>query len=202
MLQQFLELVGIAAFAASGALVGVAKRLDLFGVFCVGVFTGIGGGIVRDILLGIHPPTSLTSWANFGTTAVTSLVVFYAHLILDRLRTVILTLDALGMGMFATTGAVIALEHDSGALAACLIGGTAAIGGGVMRDVLVNEMPLLLHKDLYAVPALLGAALVVVVIEIGGVNNLALVIGTVFATGLRLVALWRKWSLPSPRTTR
>ncbi|MFD4368428.1 trimeric intracellular cation channel family protein [Rhodococcus sp. NPDC058521] len=191
----------MAAFAASGALVGVSKRLDIFGVFMVGVFTGIGGGIVRDVLLDVHPPTSLASWANFSTASVTSLLVFYVHFALDRLRREILALDAMGMGLFASTGAVIALEHDSGVLAACLIGGTAAIGGGVLRDVLVNETPLLLQRDLYAVPALIGAGLTVTVIELGGSNNLALVIGTAFATGLRLVSLWRKWSLPSPRHT-
>ncbi len=199
MLLKILELVGIVAFAASGSLVGVSKRFDIFGVFVVGVFTGIGGGIVRDLLLGIHPPTSLTSWPLFGTAAATSVVVFFVHSTLGRLRRVILVLDALGMGLFASTGATIALEHGAGPLASALIGATAAIGGGILRDVLVNEVPLLLHRDLYAIPALLGAALVVAGTSVGMTYNAVLVLGTVVATTLRLVAIWRRWSLPAPR---
>jgi uncharacterized membrane protein YeiH len=201
VLLSILELVGIVAFAASGALVGVTKRLDIFGVCSVGVFTGIGGGIVRDVLLGVHPPSSLSSWPYFGTAALTSLVVFYLHEPLNRLRREILALDALGMGLFASTGTVIALENNASGLAATLIGATAAIGGGVIRDVLVNEVPLLLHKDLYAVPALLGAALVVTVSALGLSTNGALVVGTAFAAVFRLLALWRHWSLPGPRRT-
>ncbi|RVW10688.1 trimeric intracellular cation channel family protein [Prescottella agglutinans] len=200
MLLKILELVGIVAFAASGALVGVSKRFDIFGVCVVGVFTGIGGGIVRDLLLGIHPPTSLTSWPLFGTAAATSVIVFFVHSALGKLRREILVLDALGMGLFASTGATIALEADAGPLASALIGATAAIGGGILRDVLVNEVPLLLHRDLYAIPALLGAALVVAGSSAGMTHNWALVLGTVVATTLRLVAMWRRWSLPGPRT--
>lgn len=179
-----------------GCLVGVTKRLDIFGVCSVGVFTGIGGGIVRDVLLGVHPPSSLSSWPYFGTAAATSLAVFYLHEPLNRLRREILALDALGMGLFASTGAVIALDNNASSLAATLIGATAAIGGGVIRDVLVNEVPLLLHKDLYAVPALLGAALVVTVSQAGLSTNAALVCGTAFAAVFRLLALWRHWSCP------
>ena len=199
MLLKILELVGIAAFAASGALVGVSKRFDVFGVCVVGVFTGIGGGIVRDLLLGIHPPTSLTSWPLFGTAAVTSAIVFFVHSTLGKLRREILVLDALGMGLFASTGAAIALEADAGPLASALIGATAAIGGGILRDVVVNEVPLLLHRDLYAIPALLGAALVVAGSSAGLTHDTALVLGTVVATTFRLVAMWRRWSLPGPR---
>ncbi|WP_430331355.1 trimeric intracellular cation channel family protein [Rhodococcus sp. ACT016] len=202
MLLKILELVGIVAFAASGALVGVSKRFDIFGVCVVGVFTGIGGGIVRDVLLGIHPPTSLTSWPLFGTAAATSVIVFFVHSALGRLRREILVLDALGMGLFASTGAAIALEADAGPLASALIGATAAIGGGVLRDVLVNEVPLLLHRDLYAIPALVGAALVVVGSSVGMSHDASLVLGTVVATTLRLVAMWRRWSLPGPRMPR
>ncbi|QCQ90068.1 trimeric intracellular cation channel family protein [Rhodococcus sp. SGAir0479] len=199
MLLQILDLVGIAAFAASGALVGVSKRLDIFGVCVVGVFTGIGGGIVRDVLLGIHPPTSLTSWSLFGTAAATSVLVFFVHSALGRLRREILVLDAAGMGLFACTGAAIALDAGAGPLASALIGATTAIGGGILRDVLVNEVPLLLQRDLYAIPALLGAALVVAGTSAGLPHDAVLLVGTAVATALRLVALWRHWSLPGPR---
>lgn len=202
MLLQILELVGIVAFATSGALVGVVKRLDLFGVCLVGIFTAVGGGIVRDLLLDIHPPSSLSNWRYLGAALLASLLVFYLHTTVTRLNREILVLDALGMGLFATTGATIALDVGAAPLAAALIGATAAIGGGILRDVLVNEVPLLLQRDLYAIPALLGAAVLVVAHELGAGQNLALILGTVLATGLRLLALWRGWSLPQARTPR
>ncbi|MGV9747813.1 trimeric intracellular cation channel family protein [Rhodococcus zopfii] len=202
MLLKILELVGIVAFAMSGALVGVVKRLDLFGVCLVGVFTAVGGGIVRDLLLDIHPPTSLSSWRILGTALGASLLVFFLHRAVSKLTREILILDALGMGLFATTGATIALDAGARPLAAALIGATAAIGGGILRDVLVNEVPLLLQRDLYAIPALLGAAVLVAAHELGLGQNLSLVLGTVLATGLRLLALWRGWSLPQPRLPR
>lgn len=202
MLLSLFELIGIVVFAASGALVGVTHRLDMFGVCSVGVFTGIGGGVIRDLLLGVHPPTSLGSWPNLGTAAMTSLTVFYLHEPLNRVRREILTLDALGMGLFASTGALTALDNDADSLAATMIGATAAIGGGVIRDVLVNEVPLFLHKDLYAVPALLGAGLVVMSSQVGLPTNAALVLGTSCAAAFRLIAIWRNWSLPGPRATK
>lgn len=199
MLLTVLELVGVVAFAASGALVGVTKRLDLFGVSLIGVFTAIGGGVLRDVLLGITPPTSLTTWKYFTTALVTSVVVFYAHAAVRRLRREILALDALGMGLFASSGATIALDVGASNQAAMLIGATAAIGGGVLRDILVNEVPLLLHRDLYAIPALIGSSVVVACAAAGLGSNVGLVVGTASASLLRLLALWRKWNLPGPR---
>ncbi|QDQ97032.1 trimeric intracellular cation channel family protein [Tomitella fengzijianii] len=193
-----LDLIGTAAFAASGASIGVYKRLDLFGVCVVGVTTGIGGGITRDLLLGVHPPTALDRWPNFVVALAFSLAVFLLHPLMGHVQSVVLWLDALGMGVFATTGAATALHHDAEWWAAILIGAITAIGGGVLRDVLVNEMPLLLHRDLYATPALLGA-LIVVAFELWSVPYpWGLVAGTVIATALRMAALTRGWNLPSP----
>ncbi|MGW0041581.1 trimeric intracellular cation channel family protein [Rhodococcus sp. NPDC003348] len=199
MLLKVLELVGVIAFAASGALVAVTKRLDFFGVCLIGVFTAIGGGVLRDVLLGITPPTSLNTWKYFTTALVTSVVVFFAHAAVRRLRREILVLDAVGMGLFASSGATIALDVGASSQAAMLIGATTAIGGGVLRDILVNEMPLLLHRDLYAIPALIGSTVVVACAALGLTANAGLVIGTVSASVLRLLALWRKWNLPGPR---
>ncbi|MGA9871491.1 MAG: trimeric intracellular cation channel family protein [Rhodococcus sp. (in: high G+C Gram-positive bacteria)] len=199
MLVDVLGFVGIAAFAASGALIGVRKRLDLFGVCVVGITTGIGGGIIRDLLLGIHPPTSLDQWPNLAVALAASLIVFVAHPVIDRVWRGVLLFDAFGMGLFASTGAAIALASGGSSLSACLIGATTAVAGGVIRDVLVNEVPLLLRRDLYAVPALLGSAVVAIVEGSGWPNNVGLVIGTVAATGLRVLALWRRWNLPIAR---
>ncbi|AJW40415.1 hypothetical protein CH306_03045 [Rhodococcus sp. 15-725-2-2b] len=196
MLLDVLGLIGIAAFAASGALIGVHRRLDLFGVCVVGITTGIGGGIIRDLLLGIHPPTSLDTWPNLTVGLFASLVVFVAHRQMGKVRRGVLVLDAFGMGLFASTGATIALAAGGSALAGALIGTTTAVAGGVIRDVLVNEVPLLLHRDLYALPAMLGATAVVLADAATLPENVGLVAGTLLATGLRLLALWRKWNLP------
>ncbi|WP_149361103.1 trimeric intracellular cation channel family protein [Lolliginicoccus suaedae] len=197
MLLTILDLSGIAAFAASGALVGVAKRLDVFGICLVGVTTGIGGGIIRDVLLGIHPPSSLQTWPAFATALSASMLGLLLHPELQRLRAGVLLLDAVGVGVFATGGAAIALEAGAGPLAAIVVGTATAIGGGVIRDVLVNEMPLLLHRDLYAVPALLGAALIVAADWLTIPGTPALAAGVVLAAGLRLAALRWGWNLPA-----
>lgn len=199
MLVDVLGFVGIVAFAASGALIGVRKRLDLFGVCVVGITTGIGGGIIRDVLLGIHPPTSLDQWPNLTVALVTSLIVFLAHPVMNRIWRGVLLLDAFGMGLFASTGATIALASGGSSLSACLIGATTAVAGGVIRDMLVNEVPLLLRRDLYAVPALLGSTVVAVAEGSGLPDDIGLVVGTIAATGLRVLALWRRWNLPIAR---
>ncbi|WP_206510172.1 trimeric intracellular cation channel family protein [Rhodococcus sp. BGS-1C] len=199
MLVDVLNYVGIAVFAASGALIGVRKRLDLFGVCVVGITTGIGGGIIRDVLLGIHPPTSLDQWPNLAVGLAASLIVFVAHPAMNRVWKGMLLFDAFGMGLFASTGASIALAAGGSSLSACLIGATTAVAGGVIRDILVNEVPLLLRRDLYAIPALLGSSIVAVVEGLGLPENVGLIVGTVVATGLRLLALWRRWNLPIAR---
>lgn len=199
MLLTLVELVGVAAFAASGALVGVTKCLDLFGVCVVGFVTALGGGVMRDLLLGIHPPSAFADPVAAATSAAVSLLVFWLHRIIWRRRREIMLLDALGMGLFASSGAAIALDHDAGAAAAVSIGMLTAAGGAVLRDTIVNEVPMLLRRDLYAIPALVGSLMVTVLAGLRVDIDIAVVLGTVVATTTRLVAMWRGWSLPTPR---
>ncbi|MBI5340969.1 MAG: trimeric intracellular cation channel family protein [Mycolicibacterium rufum] len=199
MLVTAVELVGVAAFAASGALVGVTKYLDLFGVCVVGCVTALGGGVLRDLLLGIHPPVAFTAPAAATISVAVSLLVFRFHPIVRRRRREILLLDAVGMGLFASSGAAVALDRDAGAAAAVLIGMLTAVGGAVLRDTLVNEVPMLLRHDLYAVPALLGSFLVAVIAVAGVEVNVAVAIGTAVATMTRLAAIRQQWALPKPR---
>nr|WP_294694264.1 TRIC cation channel family protein [uncultured Friedmanniella sp.] len=196
MLLASLTFLGVAVFAASGALAGVRRRLDLFGVCVVGLTTGLGGGIARDLLLGVNPPASFEQWPNATVALAAALVVFFIHPHLGRLRPVGLVYDAVGLGIFATTSAAYALDLGASGFAAVLIGAVGAVGGGVLRDILVNEVPLLLRRDLYAVPALLGSLVVVLAAGLGWSGDLGLLVGTVAATGLRLLALWRDWNFP------
>jgi len=175
-----LDLVGIAAFAASGALAGVRARLDVFGVCVLGATTALGGGVLRDLLLGITPPSSLSDWRYLLTP-------------------IVLALDAAGMGLFATGGAATALAHGAGAVAACVIGMTTAIGGGALRDVLLREVPIVLRREIYALAALAGAIVLVASSAAGLRPGVAAVVGAALAIGLRAVALWRHWNVPLPR---
>ncbi|MGV9857610.1 trimeric intracellular cation channel family protein [Gordonia sp. NPDC003425] len=199
MLLTILSTAGIALFAGSGALVGVRKGFDLWGIVTVGVLTGVGGGILRDLLVGITPPTSLVNWLPISTAVIASLAVFKFHPSLAEIGRPVEILDALGVGLFASVGASIAVDVGANAFTATLVGLLTAIGGGIIRDVLVNDVPLLLQpSELYAIPALIGAAIVA-----GGMvhTNLPqqvwLIVGTVVSSALRLASLFRGWRLPT-----
>ncbi|RZQ63626.1 trimeric intracellular cation channel family protein [Amycolatopsis suaedae] len=189
-------MLGLVAFAASGALAAVWARLDLFGVVILGLTTALGGGIIRDVLLGIHPPATLRTWPYLAVAAGTALLVFIFHPQVAKLRRAVLLADALGLGVFATAGTSTALHAGAPVYTACLIGMTTGIGGGALRDLLLREIPLVLRKEIYAVAALAGAILV-------GAGHLArLPAGPVTAVaaavtvGIRMLALWRKWNAP------
>ncbi|EYT56633.1 membrane protein [Leucobacter sp. UCD-THU] len=199
---EILQLSGILAFAISGALVGVRRRLDILGVVVVGSFTGVGGGIVRDMLLGVHPPVSFTHWPNLAVALVGSLAVFFVHPGITRIRHFEVVFDAFGLGLFSANGAATALAAGQTPLTAILVGTITAIGGGVIRDVLVNTVPGVLTRELYAVSALVGAGLAVGIMALGGSDGLASLVGGAAAIVLRLTSVARGWHLPKPRIGR
>lgn len=203
MLQDVLNYAGVAVFACSGALVGVRKDFDLWGILSMGAATGVGGGIVRDLLLGITPPTSVQHWPNLTIALIAGLITFFFHPAFRALLPAVLMLDAVGMGVFAVSGALLALERDSSSMAAVLIGITTAVGGGVIRDVLAGEVPLLLRPaDLYAVPAMCGALAVVIADGTGLPIWTGLVAGATLAFLLRVGSLRFRWRLPMAPTRR
>ncbi|KAA2252134.1 trimeric intracellular cation channel family protein [Solihabitans fulvus] len=199
MLLIALDLLGIAVFAASGALAAVRARLDVFGVVVLGVTTALGGGIIRDLLLGIHPPSALRSWPYLLVPAATGLLVFWFHPQVARLRRAVLLADAVGLGLFVTSGTTTALTHHVPAYTACLIGVTTGIGGGALRDVLLREIPLVLRREIYAVAALAGA----IVVALGQWLRLpagpVALIGSALVVALRGLAMWRHWNAPVAR---
>ncbi|MEY3805319.1 MAG: hypothetical protein RIR69_131, partial [Actinomycetota bacterium] len=145
-----LDIVGIAVFAVSGALAAVDKKLDLFGVIFLAVATGIGGGFIRDALLGATPAAGLTDWRYVATPAIAGLVVFYIHPTVSRWSRLFLLADAAGLGLFAVAGTQKAIEFGVGPVGSSAIGILTAIGGGMIRDVLVREIPAVLHREIYA----------------------------------------------------
>jgi uncharacterized membrane protein YeiH len=190
------DLVGVAVFAASGASAAVAKRLDLFGVGLVGFVAALGGGILRDLVIGAAPPLAFADWRYAVTAVLASVAVFWLHPQLNRLRRTVLVLDAAGLGLFTVTGTLKALDAGVPAVGACLIGMLTAIGGGLARDLLTGEIPAVLQRDIYAVVALGGAVTVAVLVWLGAAEPLALALAAAAVTGVRLLALYRRWSAP------
>ncbi|HWO59468.1 MAG TPA: trimeric intracellular cation channel family protein [Umezawaea sp.] len=196
MLLIVLELVGIAVFAASGALAAVRARLDVFGVIVLALTTALGGGIIRDVLLGVHPPSSLTKWPYLLVPGVTGLLVFWFHPQVAKLRRAVLLLDAIGLGLFVTGGTSTALALGAPPYTACLIGMTTGIGGGALRDVLLREIPLVLRREIYAVAALLGGLVVAGGSVFGFPEEPVALAGSALVVAVRLLALWRRWNAP------
>lgn len=156
MLWGILEITGTIAFAAAGTLVGIKKRLDIFGVVMLAVTTAVGGGIIRDTLLGNVPPLAFRNPAFILLSIVVAILVSIFVIPVARRKTMLTICDALGLGAFTVTGASLAMPYDSMLLVVAL-GVTTGIGGGVLRDVFVREIPLVFHKEIYAVAALVGA---------------------------------------------
>ena len=195
-----LDIVGIAVFASSGALVGVEKKLDLFGVVFLAVGTGLGGGFMRDALLGATPAAALTDWRYITTPLVVGLVVFYIHPAVTKFARVLLLVDAAGLGLFAVAGARKAIDFGVGPVGACGVGMLTAIGGGIIRDVLVREIPTVLHREIYATAALAATLLVVIGDRLKFDDVAVSIVAVAVAFGVRVVSRWRKWSAPTPKS--
>jgi len=194
-----LDLLGIFVFAISGALVGVRKGLDVFGVLVLAGTTGLGGGFLRDVLIGATPPAALEDWRYLMAPVVAGLVTFAFHPAFRRMEPLVNVFDAFGLALFCVTGALKALEYDLPPLSAALMGMVTGIGGGMARDVLAGRVPAVFGGDLYATPALAGAAIVVVGVEY---LDLGTVVVTLLGGGVclvwRLLAIWRRWQAPMP----
>ena len=163
-----LDLVGTFAFALNGALTAVrAAHVDIVGVVTLGMITAMGGGIIRDILLDALPPATFVDWRYLAVAAAGGLIAFLSSRWLSRFTSPIDVLDAAGLSMFAITGASKALEFGVGPVQAIILGTVTGVGGGTVRDVLIRQVPGVLSSGLYAIPALVGAALVVAATDTG-----------------------------------
>jgi uncharacterized membrane protein YeiH len=192
-----LNYAGIAVFASSGAIVGVRKGFDLFGIATLGVLTGVGGGVLRDVLLDIMPPQSVQHWPNITVALIAVAVATPLAKVVIRMNRLVLILDAVGMGFFATSGAAIAVDAGASWFAAGLIGLLTAIAGGMLRDIIAGEVPFVMGPDdLYAIPAMLGAA-TYVAIDYFGTQWIGVAVGSTLATLLRLAGLAFHWRLPT-----
>ena len=184
-------------FAVEGALAAVLVGLDLFGILVIAFVTALVGGIIRDLLIGATPPASLRG-ASYPTIAFAgAFLVFGLHQAVQQLPTsLLLWSDAAGLALFAVVGAAKATEFKLNPLVAALLGMVSAVGGGVVRDILLNIVPNILRTDIYAVAALCGAGTTVIALRLGASRAIAMAAGFAVCFLLRIVSTWRGWNLP------
>lgn len=197
MLLTVLDLVGIFVFALSGGLVAVRKDLDIFGVLVVAGTTGLGGGFLRDVLIGAVPPAALADWRYLLVPVAAGLVTFWFHPAVGRRERLVNVFDAAGLALFCVAGALKALDYGLGPVPAALMGMLTAIGGGILRDLLTGRVPIVLRGELYATPALVGAGIAVAGARTG-IDAVAIAGGTVCLVW-RLLAMRRGWDAPRAR---
>jgi uncharacterized membrane protein YeiH len=193
-----LDLIGTAAFAASGAWVAVRRRMDLFGVLVLGLVTAVGGGTLRDLLVGAVPPGALQHEIYLSVACAAALAGFATRNRFQMVERPLLVLDAIGLGTFVVIGTTKALDFQLGFLGAALMGVMTCTAGGVIRDVLANQVPLILRKEVYASACLAGSMLLVAMENFGAPRPLAALVAATTVIVLRLLAIHYKWSLPRP----
>jgi uncharacterized membrane protein YeiH len=194
-----LDLGGTFVFALSGGLVAVRHRLDVFGVAVLSFAAGNAGGISRDLLIGAVPPAAVADWKYVSASTIAAAVTFVWHPAAERFRNDVLWCDAVGLAFFAVSGTQKALLHGLHPAMAALLGMLTGIGGGMLRDVLVTEVPTVLRADVYALAALAGATAVAAghVLHLSPI--LAMMVGGALCFALRFGAIHFGWHLPAAR---
>jgi uncharacterized membrane protein YeiH len=195
-LVQTLDLIGTFVFAASGAASGVKSRLDVFGVSVLAFVAGNAGGMARDVLIGAVPPAAISNWRYVAASLLAAVATFLWYPSITRVQRIVLLFDAAGLATFAVAGTQKALAYDINPVAAALLGMLTGIGGGMMRDVLVKEIPVVLRADFYAVAALAGAVIVVAGHLLHWPPVPTTIAGASVCFFMRLTAIRRGWRLP------
>ncbi|MFE4250444.1 trimeric intracellular cation channel family protein [Streptomyces sp. NPDC056910] len=196
--QHWLDLVGIFVFAISGALLAVRKNFDVFGIAVLAEVTALGGGLFRDVIIGAVPPAAFTDLGYFLTPLVAAGLVFFLHPEVERTQVAVNIFDAAGLGLFCVTGTVKAYDYGLGLTASAALGLTTAVGGGVLRDIIANEVPSLVRwdRDLYAVPAIVGSTIIVLCIRFDVLSAFSSSAAVITAFALRLLAMRYHWRAP------
>jgi uncharacterized membrane protein YeiH len=190
-----LNLVGTFVFGLSGGMTGVRVKLDLFGAVVLAAAVGLAGGIIRDLLIGI-PPATFRDWRYLAVVGGAGLLTSLAHPALNRLQRPIQAFDAAGLALFCVTGAATALAHRLGVAESVILGAITGIGGGMVRDILVREIPTVLRGGLYAIPALVGAGIVVAAYKAGEHTVTFPIIGAAVCFLMRMAGLRYDLGLP------
>ena len=192
-----VDLVGTFVFAVEGALAGIRGELDLLGLLVVSFVTALGGGTVRDLLIGAVPPNSIRDWRYGATAFAGGGAVFCFYQSFQHVpQQLLITLDAAGLALFAMAGAAKALEFGINPMIAVLMGVLTGVGGGTIRDVLLTRVPGILNTDIYASAALAGSAVMVIGLALKVPRTIAMTVGGMCCFVLRMVAVARHWNLP------
>jgi uncharacterized membrane protein YeiH len=192
-----VDRAGIVLFAAEGALAAIGGNLDFFGVMVLGFATALGGGVLRDLLIGASPPQAIRDWsyAAWAFAASGAVFIFY-HSVQHAPSQLLMVLDAGGLALFAVAGTQKALDYKIPPFISTLMGTITAVGGGTIRDILLMRIPNVLRADIYATAALAGSAVMVVARRLGIQSTLAAILGGVVCFALRVLSVWFHWNLP------
>jgi len=195
-----LDLFGTMAFAVTGAFKAIEHKADIVGIIILATITGVAGGTMRDIIIGRFPPNSISDPWYVVITICTAIVIFFMYPRLQKHWNLFLKFDALGLGVFTIIGAIFAY-HVFGLnfLAIALAGMLTAVGGGILRDLFVNEIPIVFVKELYASASFVGVLVFYLLLFIGMELYMTAIIGMVITTVLRLIAMKYNWNLPRVR---
>jgi uncharacterized membrane protein YeiH len=191
------NVVGIIAFSVAGSLKAIERRMDLLGVLTLGFSTSLAGGIIADVLLGKVPPSNLTEVQYPAIAIVSSALTFAFFRKVSKLRRPLLYADALGLGAFTASGASLAYSVDPNPVLVTLVGTITAVGGGVLRDVLANEVPLVLTRDFYATAAVIGSLTYYALAHLGLFRGYLTAVVLLLTFALRVAAIRRNWRLPT-----
>jgi uncharacterized membrane protein YeiH len=192
-----MDFAGTFVFAVEGAMAAQQGDLDLLGGMVLAFATALGGGIIRDILIGAIPPNSIRNWRYGAIAFAGAVAVFFFHSFVEKVPPMLLiALDAAGLSLFAVAGAEKALAFDIHPFIAILMGGVTGVGGGTIRDVLLAQVPTVLRADVYATAALTGAAVVVIGLKLKLPPTAVAVAGAIVCFLLRMVSVWLRWNLP------
>jgi len=194
-----LDLLGVFAFAVSGASAGIEKRLDIFGILVLATVAATFGGIARDLLIGAVPPAAIASAHYLIVSLLAGLAAFIWYPLIKKLQSPVLFFDAIGLAFFVVTGTQKALAFGINPVIAAVLGMLTGIGGGVMRDLLVAQVPVILRTDFYALAALAGAGAIVIGDATGLPPQVSALAGGTLCLGLRLMAIRYGWRLPAGR---
>ena len=198
-----LEIIGTVAFAVSGAMVGINKKMDIFGVSILGLTVSIGGGVIRDLILGNTPPATFSNPIYTVIAILTSIIVFIPSIrkLLKKTQKIydltLLIMDSVGLGVFTVVGVQVAksASYEANTFLAIFVGVITGVGGGILRDLFADEMPAIFVKHIYACASLAGAVLCALLWNILG-SAAAMIIGGAVIITLRLCAAHFRWSLP------
>ncbi len=194
-----LDLMGTVAFAISGALAGVRKNMDLYGISVLSLVTAVGGGTIRDLLVGRIPPFIFRDYNYIVLSLLSALLVFFFYRKVEKGYNTLLIMDALGLGVFTVIGVKVGIDYNIGFIGAIFMGVMTGTVGGMIRDILQGEIPLVLRKEVYASACLLGGVVYLILYKALGYHFITVLVSILVVFTLRMIAIWRNWSLPKPK---